>query len=159
MGANQGSKKGVGSLLRVICSLPNASAVINGIAFATVTLEEKKGAIHISEQIEIERAERLCAVDPLGYTIWKGDEEAHARAIEDALDAARRGAPAADGGPSVSQAEGDLRRQLSEQQRANVAQSAELRTAKQRISELEAANSKLTEENNALKATGVRAAA
>lgn len=157
--AKQGSNKKIVDGVRVVCTLPNASICINGKAFATVTLDEKKGPVHISECLDAATAERFCGID--GYSVWAGDEDAHARVIEDALDAARHTAPVAARAVSLGDTSrvAELERQLAEQQRANMAQSNELRDANRRVRELEQANTALTEELDRLKATGARAAA
>ncbi|MDX2165747.1 MAG: hypothetical protein SF182_01730 [Deltaproteobacteria bacterium] len=153
--ANQGNKK-IADGMRVVCSLPNASHCINGLAFAAVLLDPKKGPIHISERLDVATAERFCGIE--GYELWTGSEDAHARTIEDALDAVRR-APSTPGAPSGSAVEADLRRQVTELQNSNMAMAKDLSAANRRVRELETANTALTEELDRLKATGARAAA
>ena len=149
-------KKALEGQVRLVCTLPNASTCISDVAFATVSLEAEGPALHLSELIAAERGERFLA-NPDGFAVWGGDEATHARAIEDALDEARRGA--SPGERDVSRADAGLRRQIAELTNANQAQARELRAAKARVTQLESANTKLTAELDALKATGARAAA
>ncbi len=161
MGNGQGNQGQTGKqgdrTVRLVCTLSGASSSISGIAFASVALEEKKPPMHISERIDPARAEDFLRGN--GFSIWRGNEDAHARMIEDALDAARRVAPLAGGAHSPGQIEQDLLRQIGELQATNQEKSRELSTAKREIRDLEAANVKLTNELNTLKATGRRAAA
>lgn len=158
MARNNRKTVAAGEQVRLICTLPNASTSISGVAFATVMLDEKAGPVHLSERLPAEKAEPFLACD--GFAVWEGEEEAHARAIEDALDAARHAAPASAGGPSgASAAEGELRRQVAELTAANQAQARELRETKRQLEELRRANTELSGELTALKATGARAAA
>lgn len=151
------TQKPIEGQVRLVCTLPNASTSISDVAFATVTLEEKAGPVHLSERVDAEVAERFSATP--GFAVWDGDEEAHARTIEDALDAARRRAPGAGAARPDSATEGALRQQIAELTRANQAQANELRGLRRQVEQLTTANTALTDELNKLKATGIRAAA
>lgn len=135
--------------IRIICRRPNAGAIISGIAFADVTIGES--TLHISQALPPSDAnvERLLRIE--GYEVWAGDEEEYARAIEDALRAAARTAPAAVAAANATQDEA-----LEEQRRANRKIASDLVEARQRIETLVETNRALQAELDALKERGNR---
>lgn len=133
--------------VRVVCTIPNAAPIINGILFATVTLGGQP--MHISERVDAARVERMLTIE--GYLRWDGDESAHARAIEDALEVARTVAPTANGRSPKDEA---LARQIEEHRKANHALTADLRAERERAERLAAENRRLREDNEQLKAAG-----
>ena len=149
-------KKSEADDVRLVCTLENASTSISGIAFATITLDDGTTA-HLSERLSAERAEALLGIP--GFAVWEGDEALHARTIEDALDAARGTSMVPGSLGASNQIEQDLRRQITELQRANMAQAKDLADARRENTLLAEANRTLTAEIDGLKAAGVRAAA
>ena len=55
---------------RVICALPNASRLINGIAFESLG----KGAGMLSEEVDDHQAAEFCKI--AGYSLWEPPEPA-----------------------------------------------------------------------------------
>lgn len=138
--------------VRIVCTIPNAPALINGITFATVPFSD--GPVHVSERVDPARVERILTIE--GYALWAGDEPAHARSIEDALEAARRAVPP-QGGPSIE--DRNVARQLAEQQENNRLLAADLQKERERAARLAEENRRLREENEQLKAAGYQPAA
>lgn len=139
---------------RLVCTRPNASHSISGIAFTSVTLGDDP--VHVSEHVDDDQAyERLLRIP--GFTPWSGDEKAHARTIEDGLTKSRRldaqGLP----GPGAV-ADQQLRRTLDEQRQSNRNLAARIQELTQQNAELAAENETLREKIQALEAKGLRVA-
>lgn len=130
---------------RVVCSVNTiGNAVMVGErarSFASVVING--ATLLISERMTPEEAERLERIEC--YRRWDGDEAEHGRVIEDALDQARRAQHSAAG---TSYDAESYKQQLREQQKINRVLGGELDAAKERITELEAANAKLSESSN-----------
>lgn len=135
--------------VRLVCSRPNAGTRISGIPFATVRLGDD--ALHISARLTPEQAASLLRIS--GFAEWEGDEDEHARAIEDAL---RQVAAEAVGTPEAHAA--TETRELEELRAANRKLASDLTVAR-RLNEQQAEKIRqLGDEIQRLNERGVRAA-
>lgn len=135
--------------VRVVCTRENAGTVINGIGFATVVLADER--VHVSERLGEDRAASLLRVP--GFTVWDGDEDEHARTIEDAL---RANAAAVVGTPQAAVAKEAL--ELDELRASNRRLAADLTAARQQNEEQAETIRQLRDEIERLKERGGRAA-
>jgi len=110
--------------VRVVCERPNAGNLINGTAFAKVSIGDESR--HISERIDSATADRFLAVG--GYVLFEGNEDEHARKIEDALSAARRELERTN---TQTPASDNLQQSLDEQRKTNKKLAAEISVLKQ----------------------------
>lgn len=135
--------------IRLVCTRPNAGTRINGVAFAPVRIGED--TLHLSERLVPEQAAQLFRVS--GFHEWEGDEDEHARAIEDAL---RQAAAAVAGTPEAHTA--NEARAIDELQASNRRLSTELAAARRLNEEQADTIRKLSDDLRKLNERGVRAA-